>query len=334
MLPPVSIVIPSFNQGRYLERTLLSILRQNYAGRVEIIVSDGGSTDETLQVLRRFPCVRHWSERDYGIADATNKGLSVASGEILAIQSSDDFYLPDAIAHTVAALEQDGSIALASGCDVYLEPDGTSFTCSQLDDHRVDPRSLLLRRVLPQHGTFFRRELIDRIGLLRMDLAEGAEIDFWYRALHFFAGRFIPRHTAVYQRHPAQRTQTGSQWYQSLVRIVESNESDPVYGDIFRLSPEDKFNLYTRWQIQTAAIAGQNDQVRLLLDFVTRDARITEETRKWLALHGFLPKPVRRRPDVRHPNHQLPDFNWMWTDRDPGRLAAGRQGSSDFYAAA
>ena len=73
--PSISVVIPSFNQGAFIERTLLSILRQDYPGRVEVIVSDGGSSDGTIDVLNRYPQVTWWSRKDHGIADGTNRAL-------------------------------------------------------------------------------------------------------------------------------------------------------------------------------------------------------------------------------------------------------------------
>lgn len=321
MLPPLSIVIPSFNQGQFIERTILSILKQDYPGEVQVIVSDGGSSDETVDVLRRYPQVRWWSEQDEGIADGTNKGLTVATGEIVAIQSSDDYYLPNALRVTAEFLEEHGELALASGCDVYLQPDGRTFACSPLDEHEVTARSLMLRRVLPQHATFFRRAVIDRIGLLNTDLAEGAEIDFWYRALHHFAGRFIPRHTAVYQVHDAQRTKTGTRWLKSVRQMVEWAEQDETLGAIFRLSEDDKFNLYLRLNLQDAARAGHDAEVRAMLEIARNDARVTGETRHQLALHGLLPRPARPADAAPHPNHAIPLIDW-WQQEWRRRAAA------------
>jgi glycosyltransferase involved in cell wall biosynthesis len=321
MLPSTSIVIPSFNQGQYIQRTLLSILKQEYAGDVEIIVSDGGSTDDTPEVLKRYPQVRWWSSPDAGIADATNKALGVARGEILAIQSSDDYYLPHAFTYTIEHLLRHPNLALASGCDVYLQPDGRTFACSRLDDHDLSPRSLMLRRVLPQHCTFFHRRVIDRIGLLDTELPEGAEVDFWYRALHLFEGQFIPRHTAVYQVHPAQRTQTSRRWFASMKRVVERAEAHPEYGAIYRMSDEDRFNAYLRWQIQAAAMSGAESDVRGLLEIVRNDFRVTGETRDALALHGYLPRAPRAIDAPRHPNHAVPVLDW-WQQEWRRRAAA------------
>lgn len=310
MLPSLSIIIPSFNQAAYIERTIQSILKQSYDGKLEIIVSDGGSTDGTVDILRRYPQLRWWSERDHGIADGVNKGLSVASGEILAIQSSDDYYLPGAFEWTIGHLVQNPELHIAAGCDVYLQPDGATFACSPLDDHVSSPRSLMLRRVLPQHCTFFRREVFDRVGPFNLDLPEGCDIDFWYRALHHFRARFIPRHTAVFQVHPAQRSQTSGRWYQAMRQIVESAEQDQELGSIYRMSEDDKFNASLCWQIQSAGMAGRDADVRHLLEIARNDSRATDETRRVLALHGFLPREARSPHAPRHPNHAVPQIDW------------------------
>src|SRR5262245_47637775 len=112
--PLVSIVVPSFNQGRFIRTTIDSVLQQAYRP-LEIIVVDGGSTDETIDVLKAYgnlPELQWTSEPDHGVADAVNKGFQRARGDVIGIQSSDDWYTPGAVAAAVEALQAADSPAL------------------------------------------------------------------------------------------------------------------------------------------------------------------------------------------------------------------------------
>src|ERR1051325_691202 len=95
--PLLSIIVPSYNQGRFIRRTLDSILSQGYRP-IEVIVVDGASKDETVEVLESIDAaeLRWISEKDRGPADAVNKGLAMAQGELIGIQSADDVYYRDA----------------------------------------------------------------------------------------------------------------------------------------------------------------------------------------------------------------------------------------------
>src|SRR4029077_16981552 len=99
MPPKISIVTPSFNQGRFLEETILSVLNQNYPN-LEYIVIDGGSTDETVEVIRRYEDrIPFWvSEKERGQVHAINKGLEKCTGDIFGFVNSDDVYLPGTFA--------------------------------------------------------------------------------------------------------------------------------------------------------------------------------------------------------------------------------------------
>lgn len=327
--PALSIVIPTLNMGRFIERTLLSIFRQNYPGRLQVIVADGGSKDETVQVLKRYPQVTWWSRKDNGIADAVNQGFAESNGEIIAEQGSDDYYLSGAFEHSVGALMRDRQLDIVAGTDVFLNADGRTFTCSKLEEHKITPKSLILRRVIPLHCGFFRRSVLETTGGMRCfgrAMADsggnidnvGLDIDFWYRALHFHKGRFIPHHTAVYQLHRDQMTVNSPSWYRNMTEMVESCERDPKFAGRFRLSPHEKQNAYIRWEIQQAKLLGKTDQVEKLVRRVVEDPAFTEETRQHLALHGFVPRPPRK---AQRAVQTTPDVEW-WK-REPVVARAG-----------
>ena len=320
--PSLSIIITSLNRASFIQRTLLSIVRQDYPGKVEVIVADGGSTDGTVEILRRYPQVTWWSGKDGGIVDAINRGLSVAGGEFVAIQDSDNFYLRDAFRLTMSEARREPALDIVTGCDIYLEPDARTFVCSPLDDHEIDARSLLMRRVIPIHCAFVRRRIIDGVGgfqnlsSLRQERGGdvgnvGVDIDFWYRALHLHRGRFVPHHTAVYQRHADMMSANSPRWLANMSEMIERCEGDERFGSRFRLSNDDKLNLRVCWEIQQAKIDGNDERVRELVAQVSGDTtRYTDETRAYLMTHGFIPRPLPSEPKRRHPNHKVPELHW------------------------
>ncbi|MBS0201604.1 MAG: glycosyltransferase [Planctomycetes bacterium] len=180
--PTVSIVVPSFNQGRYIRATIDSILSQSYRP-LQIIVVDGGSCDETVSVLRSYgeiPELEWTSEPDKGVVDAVNKGFARVRGQIVAIQSSDDCYLPDAIRRAVDEFQDDQHLGLLYGDTIKIDADGR-----ELSRHRIGPYSLLnllrIRTWIPQPSAFFRRELLDALGGWNDRIPYAPDTDLWLR---------------------------------------------------------------------------------------------------------------------------------------------------------
>ena len=189
--PLVSIVTPTLNQGRFIEATIRSIKGQRYR-HFEHIVVDGGSTDETLEILRRhegtYP-MRWISEPDHGMYDAVNKGIRLAKGEILAYLNSDDLYFPWTLEAAVDVLRADPTPDLVFG-DAVTVLDGT---CAQ----RIallppfDRRTLLITGSLMQPAVFWRRRLVERIGLLDVSFRYVGDLDYWLRATEQGIARHI-----------------------------------------------------------------------------------------------------------------------------------------------
>jgi glycosyltransferase involved in cell wall biosynthesis len=180
--PLVSIISPTRNQGRYIEDTLRSVRGQEYEA-FEHIVFDGGSTDGTLEILRRhegtYP-MRWVSEPDRGMYDAINKGLAMASGEIVAYLNTDDLYFPWTVATVVDAMNRSGADLVYGDAIRLDEPTGARMPWLQVP---VRARALRASGSLIQPAVFWRRDLHERVGLFDASLRFVGDLDFWLRAL-------------------------------------------------------------------------------------------------------------------------------------------------------
>jgi glycosyltransferase involved in cell wall biosynthesis len=179
--PKISIVIPSYNQGQYLEETILSVADQQYPN-LELFVVDGGSMDNSVDVIKKYEhCITWWvSEKDKGQSDAINKGLRKATGEIITWINSDDLLTPGSL-HKVASHFSDvpGSTGLIHGGVIVFKEDReveTRFTY-------LPPclESYLSGMAFSQPSAFFRKRYLDVVGFLDNELHYGMDYDLFMR---------------------------------------------------------------------------------------------------------------------------------------------------------
>jgi len=203
--PLVSIIIPSYNQGKFIRETIQSCLDQDY-WPIEIIVQDGASSDETVEVLKSFnaPELFWQSEPDKGVVDAVNLGISRARGDILTIQSSDDVFLPGAISAAVVALQQNPQAGLVYGDVKHIDAD-SSVTGEDVQGD-LDLAGYLGRFMyIPQPGTCFTRAALEGSMGWRAAYSYAADADFWMRIVTRFPTCKLHRFVAAYRYHPDQR---------------------------------------------------------------------------------------------------------------------------------
>lgn len=205
-LPLVSIVTPSYNQGRFIGATIASVLGQSYPN-LELWVVDGGSTDETLAVLQGFagdPRLRWVSEPDRGQADAINKGWARCHGRILAWLNSDDTYLPGAVAAQVAALQADPAAGAVYGDARYTDAAGRPL--GLIAGRPFSPLAVLRLELPAQPTVFLRRELVARVGPLDVGRRFSMDTDYWARAIRQMPFRQTRAELATYRLHGASKT--------------------------------------------------------------------------------------------------------------------------------
>ena len=183
----ISIVTPSFNHALFIERTVLSVLDQQGDFDLEYRVLDGGSTDGTLDILRRYEGRLTWSSApDKGQVDAINKGLSAASGDIVGWVNSDDVLMPGALARVAAAFAAHPQAEWVHGrCEVIDVQDRPIRRWISLYKHfrarRHSFENLLTENYVSQMTTFWRRGVHDQVGYLDESLKLAFDYEFWLR---------------------------------------------------------------------------------------------------------------------------------------------------------
>jgi glycosyltransferase involved in cell wall biosynthesis len=182
MRPKITIVTPSFNQGRFIERTITSVLDQGYEN-LEYFVVDGGSTDESVEIIRRHEDHLAWwvSEPDTGQTDAINKGLRRATGDIVAFINSDDQYLPGAFETVIDLFDRTGARWIVGACR-YVFEDGKLMEVWK-PELPTSPRHRWIVDTVgwPQASTFWRRELFEEFGMFRQDMHYIFDTEFGLR---------------------------------------------------------------------------------------------------------------------------------------------------------
>jgi len=189
--PKISIVTTNLNYGRYLEETIRSVLLQNYPD-LEYIIIDGGSTDASLDIIKKYEAWLKWeSEPDRGPSHAVNKGLRLATGEILSFLNSDDYYQPATLAQIARLIDAAQNRYVVMGDTVQVNAQGervrlwkarTPSFYSLIFQYRLCRIGGIV--VMPnQPSVFWHRHVRDRLGYFREDLTYGFDYEYWLRIL-------------------------------------------------------------------------------------------------------------------------------------------------------
>lgn len=216
--PRITIVTPSFNQAAYLERTILSVLDQGYPN-LEYIIVDGGSTDGSVDIIRRYADRLAWwvSEPDRGQTDALNKGLRRATGEWVAWQNSDDIYYPGAFHDLAAAAAKHPQAGLIIG-DMLLI-DGHDHRLRDIRYVKPSYKALLAEgMLLANQAAFWRRSLQARIGLLDESYHCSFDYEWFLRLAQHAEGIHVDRFWGALRLHGETKTSLQAQ------RFLEENQ--------------------------------------------------------------------------------------------------------------
>lgn len=205
--PKISIVTPSFNQGQFIEQTILSVINQGYPN-LEYIIIDGGSTDNTIEIIKKYaPHLSYWvSEKDKGQADAINKGLKYCTGEIFNWINSDD-YLAEGALKKVATSFEAGSAGIVAGAVQNFDNTGLLELYISKNLKPIFFFDKEADYVYHQPGVWLRLNIMKKVGHFRIDYHYCFDQEYMLRYLLMNSNvNYIPNVLAFFREHEASKS--------------------------------------------------------------------------------------------------------------------------------
>ena len=195
----ISIITATYNSAETINDTIKSVLCQTNKD-FEYIIVDGGSTDETIDIVKSYESefsgrLKWVSEKDKGIYDAMNKGIKMASGDIIGILNSDDYYTSDDILQTIADAFKCQNVDAIYG-DIHFIKDGVPDKCVRYYSSRLFSPFWLRFGFMPAHPSFYcKRDVFDKSGLYRLDYKIGSDYEMMVRLFrkHKISSRYVPK---------------------------------------------------------------------------------------------------------------------------------------------
>lgn len=237
LMPKLSIVTPSYNQAKFLERTIISVLNQGYP-RLEYIIIDGGSTDGSVEIIRKYEkYLTYWeSTPDRGQSHAINKGFERATGDYVGWQNSDDLYFPEALRKLGKAAAK-GQAPIVSGN--LLIADANNHIYRKIHYTPVNRGTLtVVKASIPNQSAIFRRDLLKKYGFLQESMRYCMDLELWSRLLGEGRNIIVPDALGVYTAHDETKTALMQdvllEERQQIVNRIRNTE--PGLGPLFQLS--------------------------------------------------------------------------------------------------
>lgn len=209
--PLVTIVTPSYNQGRFIRATIESVLNQDYPN-LEYIIMDGGSTDETPSIVKDYASRLTWiSEPDRGQSHAINKGFRAARGTIVSWLNSDDLILPGAVRHAVQGFAQNPDAGAVYGEGYLIDQEGRTTGRFPWTEPFNLWKLVFLSDYILQQTTYFRRSVIEELGFLREDLHYAMDWELLIRIAKRYPLQYIPEYMGSLREYPAAKSFSGGE---------------------------------------------------------------------------------------------------------------------------
>jgi len=250
-LPKISVITPSYNQARFIEQTIQSVIDQNYPD-LEFLVIDGGSNDGTLEILKKYKSLLTWvSEPDFGQSHAINKGFKKATGDVVTFLNSDDLYEPEtlhSVGHYFAAHPE--AMWLSGKC-INIDENGKEIRQRiRLYKNfwlRLNNFSILkILNYISQPSTFWRRSALNKIGYLNDQLYYTMDYDYWLRLGQHYPLHVLYKDLSRFRIHSSSKsgTTTFRQFDEELKVVQQYYTGFPVF--LHRLHRAFVIKMYER----------------------------------------------------------------------------------------
>jgi len=227
----ISIVTPSYNQGAYLEQTIQSVLGQDHPN-IQYMVVDGGSTDGSVEIIRKYSDKLAWwvSERDSGQAEAINKGLKRANGEVVAWLNSDDYYLPGTVSAAMKIFAQNDDVVMIYGDLLAVDEQGQSINVMKF--RPLSLRDLLCFQIIGQPSVFFRRSALATTGLLDPSYHYLLDHQLWIRLAQHGRILHVDQTWAAARYHAGAKNRAyAAEFGREAFRMLEWAKSQPALAE-------------------------------------------------------------------------------------------------------
>lgn len=291
-LPKISVITPSFNQGHFIEETIRSVLLQDYPN-LEYIIVDGGSTDESVSIIKRFePWLTYWvSEPDRGQSHAINKGFEVATGQLVAYLNSDDIYLPGALWQIAKAwVNSPDSVVFVGG---FVHVDERSDAQSKpkwplLPSLGPIDLSLLSHEAwrLPQQPGFFSKSALEGDdSLVCEDLHYTMDRELYCRLLRRGKACFVDDVLATYRLHEMSKTCSSiMKMYQEDKKAIAKSKTGSSFEDFRRSLVGRGWVGRGYWKFANLEDIGRSERLRSLVGVALNAPKYLKKKQFWRLL--------------------------------------------------
>lgn len=227
----ISIVTPSLNQAQFLRQNIISVLSQNYK-QFEHIIADGGSTDGSIDILKSYPHLKWFSEKDDGQAHAINNALKKIQGDIVGWLNSDDAYCQDTFKKVNAIFRSDECLDFIFSNCLHIDQNDRIIGFQAGKDPEIYP-VMFHRNYIPQPTVFFRRRVLDITGYLNERYHMSMDFDYWRRISKSHKMKFVDDIFACFRQHDRSKTNTDAKKFKAESKVSFFDNGGKIFSPYY-----------------------------------------------------------------------------------------------------